>query len=142
MEDGPMKLRLPPWGRMADLLIALMFLVSGLLKLANPAMFLEDMLGFPFLPYGLSYATALVLPWLELLAATAILLKRMRPGGMLLLAALMAAFIVFLAVARMYGIDANCGCFGDWLVFPSVETHIAFNAVVLGVIWVRLRNTT
>lgn len=126
-------------GRIFEILIGLVFLVSGLIKLRDPSLFLADMEAFPFLLYPVAFATALVLPWLEILAAVSLLSGRLVHGALTLLALLTAGFIVFLAIARVMEIDASCGCFGEWLVFPNLETHITFNAVMLGVIVVLLK---
>jgi len=126
-------------GRVFEILIGLIFLVSGLIKLHDPSLFLADMEAFPFLPYSIAFATALFLPWLELIAAVCLISGRLVRGGLAIPGVLTAGFIVFLAMARHLEIAASCGCFGEWMVFPSLESHIAFNAIMLGVIIVLLR---
>ncbi len=121
-------------GRIFEVLIGLIFWVSGLIKLRDPSLFLADMEAFPFLPYPIAFATALFLPWLELISAVGLISGRLVRGSLAILGLLTAAFIGFLAIARLLEIEASCGCFGEWLVFPSLETHIAFNALMLGVI--------
>lgn len=126
--------------RLFEVLIGLVFLISGLVKLRDPSNFLAEMEAFSFLPYTIAFTTALFLPWLELIAALCVITSRLMKGALAILGILTAGFIVFLSVARYYEIDANCGCFGEWLVFPSLESHIAFNAVMLGIIIVLHRN--
>lgn len=120
--------------RLIQIALGLVFLLSGLLKLGDPARFLQDLQAFTFLPYSLAFATVLILPWAEVLAAVALILGRLRSGALLMLALMTAAFIGFILIAQAQGIDADCGCFGDWLVFPTPLLHVAFNAVLLGLI--------
>jgi uncharacterized membrane protein YphA (DoxX/SURF4 family) len=115
----------------ARILLGLPFLASGLLKLDDPGRFLVDMQAFDFLPYWLTYITALALPWLEILCAVCMFSRKLLLGALTLLSGLTAFFIGFIAFATYLGYNADCGCFGKWLVFPSVTAHIAFNACLL-----------
>lgn len=118
--------------RLIQIAIGLVFLLSGLLKLSDPASFLLDLEAFPFVPYSLAFATVLVLPWAEVLAAVALIIGRLRAGALLMVGLMATVFIAFILLAQAMGIDADCGCFGDWLIFPSPLLHVAFNAVLLG----------
>lgn len=120
--------------RVVQIAIALVFLLSGLLKLSNPQAFLVDMEAFGFIPYTIAFTTALFLPWGEVLAAVALIIGRLRSGALLMLGLMTSAFILFLLIAHFMGIDADCGCFGEWLVFPNPMVHLAFNAILLGLI--------
>lgn len=120
--------------RIVQIAIALVFLVSGLLKLSNPEGFLQDMRAFVFFPYTLAFASALLLPWAEVLAAVALIIGRLRSGALLMLGLMTVGFIMFLLIAHFMGIDADCGCFGEWLIFPNPMVHLAFNAILLGLI--------
>ncbi|MCC5835811.1 MAG: hypothetical protein JJU20_13860 [Opitutales bacterium] len=120
--------------RLVQIAIGLVFLLSGLLKLGDPARFLDDLQAFPFVPYSLAFATVLILPWAEVLSAVALIIGRLRSGALMMLGLMTAVFIAFILLAHAMGIDADCGCFGDWLVFPNPFLHVAFNAVLLGLI--------
>lgn len=124
---------------MARMVIGLIFLLSALLKLSDPAVFQGDLQVFPFVPYSAAFAIALFVPWFEILAAVSLLLRRLQAGALLLLAVMTAGFIGFIGLAVLWGVDADCGCFGEWFVFPNPATHIAFNLVLLGLIVWQLR---
>jgi len=109
----------------------LVFLLSGLLKLADPARFLIDIQSMQLVPYPTAWAATFFVPWLEVIAGLALVLGRLERGASFLLAALTAFFCAIIVVTEMRGIDTACGCFGDWLVFPSVAAHLAFNAALL-----------
>ncbi|MCC5805351.1 MAG: hypothetical protein JJU00_03385 [Opitutales bacterium] len=107
------------------------FILSGVLKLAAPDRFLFDLQAFGFIPYPLAYLTAFFLPWLEVVAAGALWSPPFRRGGAAVLAAMTVVFILFIGTAAALGLDADCGCFGDWFVFPNPAAHIAFNTALL-----------
>lgn len=121
------------------LLVSAIFLLSGALKLADPGRFLLDVRSFELLNYPLAYATALALPWLEILAALGLWWRRTAIGGALLLALSTMSFLVVIAVSNLRGVHLDCGCFGDWLVFPNVASHVLFNTGLLAACLVLLR---
>ncbi|MDP0499990.1 MAG: MauE/DoxX family redox-associated membrane protein [Verrucomicrobiota bacterium JB022] len=124
------------------LFVAVVFLVSGALKLWDPSRFLLDVLSFQLFPYKTAYLIALTLPWLEVLCALALLVRCCRRGAIALLAVLTVSFIALLITAEARGIHTDCGCFGDWLVFPNMGIHVAFNVVLLGaLLWLGLRRS-
>lgn len=109
----------PPPGRKRGLLLHLIrvvlgltFLYSGVEKVAHPYDFLANVYDFELTGPGLGMLVAMVLPWLELLLATSLLLN-LFPGGALLGSTLLGLLFVgvqFSAIVR--GLSVNCGCFG------------------------------
>ena len=117
--------------------VGAVFLLSGSIKVLDPGRFLIDVLAFDAVPYALAYVTALTLPWLEVLCAIALWTGWAMRGAIVWLMLMTAAFIVLIARAAAAGLDLGCGCFGDWLVFPNVGVHLAFNGVLLtALIWI------
>lgn len=104
------------------------FLLSGLLKALAPDRFLLDLKSFEMLPHQAAYATALVLPWLEIVAAIGLWWRPLARGSALILLLLALAFILALGGAAIRGLDLECGCFGDWFLFPNLWMHLLFNA--------------
>lgn len=115
----------------AILLALVTFIFSGVVKLADPGRFLLDLQAFGFIPYPAAFAIAFLLPWLEIIPALALLIRSYRAAGALILAALTSGFIAVISYAEWSGLDVDCGCFGEWFVFPNVATHLAFNTVLL-----------
>ncbi len=107
------------------------FVLSGVLKAAAPDRFLIDTHAFGITPYFASYLTAVFLPWLEIAAGAALIFKRALLGASSLLGGLTAVFIAAILMVWIRGVDLNCGCFGDWLVFTSYPGHIGFNLLLL-----------
>jgi uncharacterized membrane protein YphA (DoxX/SURF4 family) len=115
------------------------FLLSGGLKVKDPAAFLIDVQAFGIVPAPFDYAVALALPWLEIVVGLGIILKMRLRGAGAWVMVLSLSFIGALVYADRQGINLECGCFGDYFVFPNLESHLLFNGVLFlagGFIWI------
>jgi putative oxidoreductase len=95
----------------AQLALGAIFAAAAVPKIADPPAFAHMIYNYRLLPGAAINAFALVLPWLELLAAAALLLgfwKRTSAGiaGLLLL-----VFVGALALNLARGNPVSCGCF-------------------------------
>jgi uncharacterized membrane protein YphA (DoxX/SURF4 family) len=95
----------------ACLVLAYVFLRAGIPKIIDPAGFSLAVYRFQLAPYSLVNATAIYLPWLEVIAAILILWPRSRDAASLLITILLVIFIVALISALVRGLDVSCGCF-------------------------------
>jgi putative oxidoreductase len=93
-------------------LLAGIFLYAGVLKVLHPADFALAISRYRLLPGSAVSAVAIVLPWLEIVAALALLLlARMRRTAASLLLLLMVIFTIALCLNAWRGISVDCGCF-------------------------------
>ena len=98
--------------RVSQILIGALFCVAALAKLGDLPAFAEQIHNFRLLPWGLENLSAILLPWIELVAGLALVLGvRPRSGGAVA-SALMAAFTLAVLIAMARGLDIECGCFG------------------------------
>jgi uncharacterized membrane protein YphA (DoxX/SURF4 family) len=94
------------------LVFGAVFLYAGVLKVRDPLVFLDDVRSFQILPDPFAAWLALGLPWLEILAGLAVITGLMRPGGLLVLNALLILFLAAIILSWARGLDLSCGCFG------------------------------
>ena len=87
------------------------FVVAGFLKVMNPAAFTIDIDHYQILPWPLAVIVALYLPWLELMAAAALLLKEFRVAALGLMLAMSGFFLMGMISALSRGLNIDCGCF-------------------------------
>jgi putative oxidoreductase len=92
--------------------IGVVFLTSGLAKIADVGSFARQIHYFRMLPLPLENLTAIVLPWVELVMALAILLRIRPRAGSVVGVGLMMVFVVAVGAALARGLDIECGCFG------------------------------
>lgn len=88
------------------------YLLAGVLKLPDPAQFAQVIFNYRLLPWPLSAAAALYLPWLEILCGVALLFRFLPKGALALVTALTLAFAIALLSAWLRGLNIECGCFG------------------------------
>ncbi len=103
--------QLIPWiDRVSRWLLAGVMILAAVPKLFDPAAFAEVVGAYGLLPDFLLLPAAVLLPFLELLAA--FLLIRGRVSGLWITVMLMLLFIAVLSYGIWLGLDIDCGCFG------------------------------
>ena len=105
----------------ARLFLAGLFIAAGLPKLVAPQAFALVVFRYHLLPNDLINTVALLLPWLELCAALALLLPAWRRAGALWLAGLLAISTIAIAISLARSLDIDCGCF----TLQSGRSHIS-----------------
>ncbi len=103
-------LRILHW--VCRLILAVVFLVSGYIKLQSPLEFASAIAGYKLVPDSFIFPLATYLPWLEMGLGVLLLIgwkiRYVAVGA----AALLLFFTVILTVTYLRGIEADCGCFG------------------------------
>ena len=106
-----------PFWRNRFLLLVLRLIIGGVFiyasidKIQNPEAFARAIANYRMTPYWGINAIALVLPWVELVAGSALVLGLWVRGGSFLLTVMFAVFVGAMAQAVSRGIDIHCGCF-------------------------------
>ena len=93
------------------LLLATLFVCAGLPKLFDPQSFALVVFRYHLLPDSLINLAALLLPWLEIVAALALLQPAWRRPGALWLVGLLGLATAAIAISLARGLDIDCGCF-------------------------------
>ena len=89
-----------------------LFVYSALAKISDPDEFAYSVSRYDLLPGFVVGIFALTMPMLELLAGLSMLFTKWLRESALLVAVMMAMFIVALAQALARGLEISCGCFG------------------------------
>ena len=98
--------------RVCRIAIGVIFAATGLAKLGDLQAFADQVHNFRIVPIATENLLAFTLPWIEVVAALALVLNlRARPAA-LLATALMIVFTVAVIAALARGLDIECGCFG------------------------------
>lgn len=94
-------------------MLAGIFLLAGVSKVQSLHEFAQAVEAFNLLPVQLAVPFALILPWVEILAALYLLVGFLGRVAALVTAAMLVTFIVALLDALLTGNTAHpCGCFG------------------------------
>lgn len=103
--------------------IGALFLYAGILKACDPSGFAVAIGNYHILPLWAVNPTAIILPWVEILLGTALLLGYWIEGASIIAALLFCVFSFALAFNLIRGLDISCGCFSaspkkiNWLYF-------------------------
>ncbi len=101
-----------PLSTLARRTLGLIFLAAAALKIWDPASFALAVDNYRLLPEFLVPATALVLPWLEVVCAILLLSRCGARAASLVLGVLLVVFMAALGQGLVRGLDVDCGCFG------------------------------
>jgi len=93
------------------LALGALFVAASLDKLLHPAEFAAIIADYRVLPGVLVNASAVYLPWLELMVGVLLLAGRMAAGALWLANLMLWAFWASLFSAYTRGLDVDCGCF-------------------------------
>ena len=120
--------------RVAEFLIAALFIYAGVLKAWDPLGFANDIDNYKLLPWSIGVRLAFFLPWLEVVCGLTILARRYYYGSVSILILLVSVFIAAGVIAKARGIDVACGCFGHAGRNMSFAGHLVLDFAILAVL--------
>jgi hypothetical protein len=132
-------LRHPGAVRAAQIALGILFGWAALAKLADLSAFALQVHNFRLLPVAAENLVAMLLPWVELVAALALVLRIRPRAGAWVAGALLAVFTVGIALAMARGLDFECGCFGKASSARVGWGKLAQNLGMLLLAWVGTR---
>jgi len=92
-------------------ILGIILIYASIDKIVHTAEFAKAIGNYNVLPFGLENLLGIVLPILELLVGTCLVLGIMIDGAAIIAAGMMVVFIIAISQALFRGIDINCGCF-------------------------------
>lgn len=108
------------------LLLRLVFgglmVLAAVAKLRNPLFFAQGLTSFDLIPLPLVPFFAFLVPWLELIAGSLLLIGLWTREAAAVLWGMLAAFTGALTQVILSGKHVECGCFGD--LFASAKTFV------------------
>ena len=114
------------------LLVGVIFIAASIDKILHPAAFAQMIYNYQILPDAFINVTAIVLPWVELVLGTLLILGLWFPGTVVLANLLLLAFFGSLLFNLARGLDIHCGCFSsNTQGNPLTTWYIARDAVFL-----------
>ena len=94
------------------LYLALIFIFSGLDKINDLNGFAQSIENYKILPLYLINITAIIIPWIEVVAGSLLLLGIWIKENSVIILALLLVFTAALIIALAKGLNINCGCQG------------------------------
>jgi putative oxidoreductase len=97
----------------ARLFIGGLFVYASIYKILSPADFATAIRNYLILPPAWSNLAALMLPWVELVAGSFLMLGIESRPAALLVTGMLGVFLAAMVYAYSIGLDIDCGCFGS-----------------------------
>ena len=91
--------------------LGVVFIVASLDKIQNPEAFATNIANYRLLPYTVINAIAIVLPWVEVITGTLLILGVWIRASTMIVWGLLLVFSVAISQALARGLDISCGCF-------------------------------
>ncbi|HUP63218.1 MAG TPA: MauE/DoxX family redox-associated membrane protein [Thermoanaerobaculia bacterium] len=115
-----------PWLTVCvQIALGAIFVVAALPKIADPPSFAHLVYNYRLLPGSLINLTALVMPWIELIAGLALIAGVWAAAARGVIAGLLVLFMTAIAINLARGNAIDCGCFDVSAVDKSYEERIA-----------------
>ena len=108
------------------------FIYAGVLKAWDTQRFTTDVQNYQLTSWTVSILVATYLPWLEIFAGLAVIIRRLYSGALLALLGMTLVFVVAIGSAWAGGLDIDCGCFGKTEGKTGYGTLIARDLALLG----------
>jgi uncharacterized membrane protein YphA (DoxX/SURF4 family) len=94
------------------LLVGGAFVFAGVLKIADPAQFAQDVGNYRLVPHELTNLLAILLSWIEVAAGSFVLAGIWLRAAALVITSLTVMFFLVIVSALARGLNIECGCFG------------------------------
>lgn len=111
--------------------IGVVFIVASLDKIQNPEAFATTIANYRILPYTFVNGIAIVLPWLEIITGTLLVLGVWIRAGTIIVLGLLLVFSIAISQALARGLDISCGCFTT----NPVAERMSFWTLVWDLLW-------
>jgi putative oxidoreductase len=110
-----------PWLTIrVQLALGAIFIIAALPKIADPPSFAHMIYNYRLVPSSLINISALVMPWVELLAGLALILGVWKAAARTVIGIMLAIFIVAISINLSRDNAIDCGCFN---VADRGKTH-------------------
>jgi len=128
--------------RLVPFALGLVFLAAGILKIVDPLAFAVSIARLRIAPMAVVGPVAILLPWIEVVAAVALLIPSYRDAALKLLMGMLVLFTAILGIGLLRG-AASCGCFGkaDSLL-NRADVALARNVVLIALAALAMRRKT
>ncbi|MGA9263108.1 MAG: MauE/DoxX family redox-associated membrane protein [Desulfobacterales bacterium] len=119
----------PVMGLFLRVYVGGVFIYASMYKINYPTEFAETIAAYQLIPYWAINLTALILPWIELVAGVLLILGIRTKSTAAVIGFLLLVFSLAILVTMVRGIPIGCGC------FTSVDEPMGWRTLVRDLMW-------
>jgi hypothetical protein len=108
------------------------FIYASMYKINYPAEFAESIAAYQLAPFWALNPTALLMPWLELIAGVLLVIGVRTRAAAAAIGGMLALFSLAVLLALARGIPVGCGC------FSSVEEPLGWGTLARDLLWLAM----
>jgi uncharacterized membrane protein len=128
--------------RSIPIVLGVVFLAAGILKIVDPHAFAVSIARLRIVPMALVGPAAILLPWIEVVAAVALFVPSYRGAALKLLLTMLVIFTAVLGIGLLRG-ATSCGCFGKVdSVLNRADVALIRNLVLIALAGLGFRRKT
>lgn len=101
----------PPLVSCLRVALGMVFIAASLSKIQDPEGFAENIANYRMVPFPFVHVMAIILPWLEIIAGSLLVLGIWIRANAALTVGLLLAFVFAISQALYRDLDISCGCF-------------------------------
>jgi putative oxidoreductase len=122
----------PVTGLLLRVYVGAVFVYASMYKINFPAEFAETIASYQLLPHWAVNLVALLIPWLELVGGTLMVLGVRTKAAAAAIGGMLVLFSLAIAITLVRGIPIGCGC------FTSLEDPLSWSTLARDLLWLAM----
>lgn len=113
-------------------LLGLLFVISSISKIQNPAKFMDSMEAYKIIPQIMVAPLAIIIPWLQIVCGILFIFDVYAQSAALILSGLLVVYTAAIAQAFARGMSMDCGCFD---LIEGMEDKVGWKSIIRDLIF-------
>jgi uncharacterized membrane protein YphA (DoxX/SURF4 family) len=113
-------------------LLGLLFVISSISKIQNPAKFMDSIEAYKLLPSIFIHPMAIIIPWMQIVCGLFFIFDIYAQSSALILSGLLLVYTVAIAQAFARGMSMDFGCFD---LIEGLEDKVGWKSIIRDIIF-------
>lgn len=119
-------------------LLGLLFVISSISKIQNPAKFMDSIEAYKLLPAVFIHPMSVIIPWIQIVCGLFFIFDIYAQSAALILSGLLVVYTAAIAQAFARGMSMDCGCFD---LIQGLEDKVGWKAIIRDLIFLGMTGT-